>query len=38
MKNKISLIILISFLSINVSAQIPVADSYLLSPNAASLG
>ena len=38
MKNKILLITLIVFLSINVSAQIPVADSYLLSPNAASLG
>lgn len=33
-----SIILFYLFLSINVSAQIPVADSYLLSPNAASLG
>ena len=35
-KNNICILLL--FLSINVSAQIPVPDSYLLSPNAASLG
>ncbi|MBE6313604.1 MAG: hypothetical protein E7079_01445 [Bacteroidales bacterium] len=38
MERKIILIILISFCYISVSAQIPVPDSYLLSPNAASLG
>ena len=35
-KNNICILLL--FLSINVSAQIHVPDSYLLSPNAASLG
>ena len=38
MATKNNICILLLFLSINVSAQIPVADSYLLSPNAASLG
>ena len=35
-KNNICILLL--FLSINVSAQIPIPDSCLLSPNAASLG